>query len=209
MREAEDRRDGLDVEKLKNYIQRLSLTIQTLEGEVVDNTFTGALARAQEQHEFTKEKEKFARAQLDFVRSMQAKRNTVLLCVPPPKVSPVDMGTFDQHKSCSACGLLMYDDNALGMFMLPCNHAYHIYCFAHIASNKDTCMVIGCTQGISHTIWSLVLLENNDTCYQRVSQTIRPSGPVTKSDASRSIKIGMYPNLSFDIDLFISFYYLL
>ena len=54
----------------------------------------------------------------------------------------------------------MFDDEALGVFMLPCEHEYHIYCFAHGAGKQDTCMAPGCSQAISQRIRSLMLVDS-------------------------------------------------
>ena len=83
----------------------------------------------------------------------------MMLQVPLPKLHK-----FERESDCmyfwSACGVSLYDDEVLGMFILPCRHAYHLYCFAHIAAKEDTCLVSGCNQLISKNFKSFVFIDN-------------------------------------------------
>lgn len=161
IREAEKNQDAQDASKLqalRSKVDRLTLTLHTLAGVVVDSVVDGALSMALEQLELAQQMEASVRAQLDFIKSLQAKRSKVLLCVSTPKLPPVDMGYSNMRSICSACGLVMYDKDGLGMFVLPCAHVYHIYCFAHLATSKETCMGMGCMQTISPIARSLVVL---------------------------------------------------
>ncbi|MCO5562732.1 hypothetical protein L7F22_016364 [Adiantum nelumboides] len=167
--------DAMHVEELKNTVGRLSLTLQTLQVVVEEKAPLDAMASALKERDFTQEVEECAQVRVDFVRSMQVKRSTVLLSAPPPKVPPVDMGTLPLDKVCSACGLMMYDDDALGMFLLPCNHAFHMYCFGHLVARKYTCMEMGCMQLILHTMRSLVILGSTNANFQGVQSKTKPS----------------------------------
>lgn len=103
-------------------------------------------------------------AQLQFVKDMQSRKSPVLLQVPPPKVPKIEP-ECDGVTFCSACGVALFDDEVLGIFMLPCRHAYHLYCFAHIAAKGDTCLVSGCSQVISQNIRPWVSIDSGNTSY--------------------------------------------
>ena len=147
------------MQALRDRIDRLTLTIHTLGGVVVtDSVPDGARSMDLEHLELAEQREASVRAQLDFIKSLQAKSSKVLLWVPTPKLPPVDMGDSNMKSICSACGLVMYDKDGLGMFVLPCAHVYHMYCFAHLATSKETCMGMGCMQTISPIARSMVML---------------------------------------------------
>ena len=89
---------------------------------------------------------------------MQARRKKVFLSLPIPKIPPKDLGFSNVPNICAACGLVMVDANhGLCMFLLPCGHAYHAYCFAHLSMRKDICMAMGCMQVILPASKSLVI----------------------------------------------------
>ena len=195
VQEAEKGPDAQDAGKLqvlRSRVDTLTLTIHTLAGVVVDIVPDGARSAALEQLELAQQREALVRAQLDFIKSMQAKRSKVLLCVPTPKLPPVDMGSSDTRSICSACGLVMYDEDGLGMFVLPCAHVYHIYCFAHLATSKETCMGMGCMQTISPVARSLAMLGHTGApSYGVESRTT--SAPVLINSATKTtIESGMH-----------------
>ncbi|MCO5593124.1 hypothetical protein L7F22_047130 [Adiantum nelumboides] len=167
--------DAMKVEQLKNTVSRLSLTLQTLQVVVEEKAPLDAMDSALNERDFTQEVEECAQARMDFVKTMQVKRSTFLLSAPMPKVPPVGMGILPLDKVCSACGLTMYDDDALGMFLLPCNHAFHMYCFGHLVASKETCMEMGCMQPILHTMRSLVILGSTNANFQGVQSETKPS----------------------------------
>ncbi|MCO5564645.1 hypothetical protein L7F22_018311 [Adiantum nelumboides] len=152
--------NAMKVKQVKNTIDRLSLTLQTLQVVVEEKAPLDAMDSALKERDFTQEVEECAQARMDFVKTMQVKRSIVLLSAPSSKVPPVGTGTLPLDKVCSACGLTMYDDDALGMFWLPCNHAFHMYCFGHLVASKETCMKMGCMQPILHTMRSSVILSS-------------------------------------------------
>ena len=154
-----DAQDASKLQALRDRVDRLTLTIHTLGGVVVtDSVPDGARSMALEHLELAEQREASVRAQLDFIKSLQAKSSKVLLWVPTPKLPPVDMGDSNMKSICSACGLVMYNKDGLGMFVLPCAHVYHMYCFAHLATSKETCMGMGCMQTISPIARSMVML---------------------------------------------------
>ena len=116
------------------------MTLETLQADIEYEDCSDALVLMQKEVELKESKLKLRNAQMDFVAAMQRRKGSVLLQVPPPKppTGVVEINAADD--SCSACGVLMYDPNALGVFMLPCKHAYHIYCFAHLAGKEESCM---------------------------------------------------------------------
>lgn len=191
--ELERLQDSTDVEAKKQLtltVSKLSTTLLTLETVVVDNSSADTLSMAQLEVEWASKKEKYAGEKVDFVRRLQANRRTFLLCVPPPKVPRLDfdMGSFASNRNCNGCGLVMDDEVVLGTFVMPCSHAYHMYCFADIATSKDKCMAIGCMQPISHAMRSLVVLDNTDaSCPQAASN---PSSVPIKVEASISKPTG-------------------
>ena len=100
----------------------------------------------------------------------------MFLSLSTPKLPHDDLGLSDVQNICLACGLAMYDADGLCMFILPCGHAYHIYCFAHLATSKEICMAMGCAQMILPATKSLVMPGHIDAfSYARESQSIVPS----------------------------------
>ncbi|MCO5572067.1 hypothetical protein L7F22_025818 [Adiantum nelumboides] len=98
---AEDNNDVVDavhVEELKNVVNRLLLTLQTLHVVVKEKAPLDTMASALEEIDFTQEVKECAKARMNFVRRMQVKRSIVLLFAPPLEVPPVDMGTFALDK---------------------------------------------------------------------------------------------------------------
>ncbi|MCO5588615.1 hypothetical protein L7F22_042572 [Adiantum nelumboides] len=123
--------DAMHVEELKNMIGRLSLTLQTLQVVVEEKAPLDAMSNALKERDFTQEVEECTKAWMDFVRSMQVKRSTVLLFAPPPKVPPVDMGTLPLWTSSQLAnyqdGIGSYQDSTgsyqclTGSFHYQCN----------------------------------------------------------------------------------------
>lgn len=191
LQKAENVSDPVDAGKLQELRMRvdtLSLTIQTVDGVVLGSGPASAGNESQEFLENAKRIEMLVRAQVDFVKDMQARRNKVFLSLPTPKLPHADLGLSDAHNICSACGLVMYDADGLCMFILPCGHAYHIYCFAHLATSKEICMAMGCTQMISLATRSSVMLGHIDAPdYARESRsTIASMLPNTAAKLSFS-----------------------
>ena len=70
---------------------------------------------------------------------------------------------------------MMDDEDSLEIFVMPCNHAYHMFYFSHIATSKDECIAMGYIQPISHTTLSLlVMLDNTDASFSQVEATFNP-----------------------------------
>ena len=173
-------------------VDRLSLTIQTVDGVVVGTAPTSPGYESQDILENAKQVEMHVRAWLDFVKHMHARKNKVFLSLSTPKLPHLDLGLFNAHNICSACGFAMYDADGLCMFVLPCGHAYHIYYFAHLATTKGICMAMGCAQVISPATRSLVMLGHIDAPgYARESQSTIPS-MLPNSVAKSCFSHGMY-----------------
>ncbi|MCO5598478.1 hypothetical protein L7F22_052575 [Adiantum nelumboides] len=96
----------MHVDELKDTIDRLSLTLQTLQVVVEENAPLDAMASALKERDFIQEVEECAQARMDFVRSILVKRSTVLLSAPPPKVPPVeaDPSTKVKFVGVNKCG---------------------------------------------------------------------------------------------------------
>ncbi|MCO5594608.1 hypothetical protein L7F22_048641, partial [Adiantum nelumboides] len=80
--------------------------------------------------------------------------------VPAPKVPPPNAEISQVHDSSSACGLLMYDEEALGIFILPCKHAYHIHCFANRAGREEKCLAASCCHVIPDNIKESMFIDS-------------------------------------------------
>ena len=102
----------------------------------------------------------------------------------------------------------MYDADGVCMFTLPCGHAYHIYCFAHLAITKGICMAMGCAQMISPSTRSMVMPGHIDALgYARESRSTVPS-MLPNSAAKSSFSHGMYHTLSSLTLVFITGFFL-
>lgn len=99
-------------------------------------------------------------ARIDFVKAMQCKRSPIHLQVLPPKVPSSNAEKLQVPDSYSACGLLMYDEEALGIFILPYKHAYHIYCFANLVGREEKCLATGCDHLIPNNIKELMFIDS-------------------------------------------------
>ncbi|MCO5595686.1 hypothetical protein L7F22_049731 [Adiantum nelumboides] len=102
---------NLLVEKLKDQLKDAEDAL--LKAKVEEKAPFDAMDSALKERDFTQEVEECAQARMDFVKTMQVKRSTILLSAPLPKDPPVGMGILPLDKVCSACGLTMYDDDAL------------------------------------------------------------------------------------------------
>lgn len=151
--------DSSHVELQRTRVVTLEITLETLRSEVEYVDSDDAVQREFDRKE---SKAKLIGAQVDFVRYMQTKKSRVLLQVPVPKVPTGEASVHGLDRSCIACGVPMFDDEALGVFMLPCQHEYHTFCFAHVAGKQDTCIAPGCSQEISQRIRSLMLIDSDD-----------------------------------------------
>ena len=95
----------------------------------------------------------------------------------------------------------MYDKDGLGMFVLPCAHVYHIYCFAHLATSKETCMGMGCMQTISPVARLLVMLGHTSAPSYGV-ESRATSAPVKLNSAIKTtIEFGMHSISMYNLDV--------
>ena len=165
LQEAELLEDTSQVQSLQKRVANLVISLETVgvDFEYVD--CADALDMAHIEAEMKQSNAKLKGAQLEFVKDMQSRKSPVLLQVPPPKVPKLEAKCDGVTSCCSACGVAMFDDEVLGIFMLPCRHEYHLYCFAHIAAKGDTCLVSGCSQVISQNIRSWVSIDGGNTSY--------------------------------------------
>ena len=69
-------------------------------------------------------------------------------------------------------------------------HVYHIYCFAHLATSKETCMGMGCMQTFSPIARSMVMLGH--TIAPRVESRATSALVVLNSAIKTTIEIGMH-----------------
>ena len=183
------------VQGLRMKVDRLSLTIQTVDGVVMDTASSTAGCESQAFLENAKQVEMYVRAQLDFVKDMHARKNKLFLSLPMPKASHSDLGLWDVQTICTACGLLLNDADGVCMFTLPCAHAYHIYCFAHLATTRGICIAMGCAQMISPRIRLMVMPGHIDAVsYARESQSTIPA-MLPISAAKSSFSHGLYLTL--------------
>ena len=151
--------DTVDVEKAKARVFKLDMTLETLQAEVGDGDCSEELLEINAKILGLEKNLPIVNARVDFVKAMQRRRSRIQLQVPPPKVPPFNSDVLQVPDSCSACGLLMYDEEALGIFILPYRLAYHIYCFANLAGGEGECMAIGCGHLIPDNIKELMFVD--------------------------------------------------
>ena len=142
----------------------LEISLETFSADFEDVDHADALDMVQMEFKVKQSDVQIKAAQLQFVKEMQSRKSAVLLQVPPPKV-PRNEPESDWATFCGACGVALFDDEVLGICMLPCRHPYHLYCFPHIAAKGENCLVSGCRQVISQNFKSWVSIDNGNTSY--------------------------------------------
>ncbi|MCO5583602.1 hypothetical protein L7F22_037515, partial [Adiantum nelumboides] len=136
------------------------MTLETLQAEVVDDDCSSEILEINREIAMMDEIIPILNARVDFVNDMKHRKILVHLQVPVPKVPPPNAEILQVLDSCSACGLLMYDEEALGIFILTCKHAYHIYYFANLAGREGKCMAASCGHVIPDNIKELMFIDS-------------------------------------------------
>lgn len=157
--------DGLDAERKQASINKLQLMIRNLQGEVEYDGCVDALTMLQKDIDPKELNLKAINVRLGFVTDMQLKKKSILLQVPPPKAPTGDATTFGVFEDYTTCGVLLCHNKALGMFMLPCMNAYHIYYFAHVAHEEGSCMATRWNQVFSQNIKDLIYVDSGDNSH--------------------------------------------
>ncbi|MCO5584414.1 hypothetical protein L7F22_038340 [Adiantum nelumboides] len=134
------RAGSVDVDRETTRIFKLEMTLETLQAEVVDNDCSSEVLEINREIAMMDEIIPILNARVNFVNDMKRKKSSFHLQVPAPKVPPPNAEIWQVPDSCNACGMLMYDEEVLGIFILPCKHAYHIYYFANLAGREEKCL---------------------------------------------------------------------
>lgn len=149
-----------DVDRERARLFKFQMTLETLQAEVGDDDCSSELLEINREIAMMDEIIPIHNARVDFVNAMKRRKSPVHLQVPAPKVPPPNAEITQVPDSCSACGLLMYDEEALGIFILPCKHAYHIYCFANLAGREGKCLAASCGHVIPDNIKELMFIDS-------------------------------------------------
>ncbi|MCO5590863.1 hypothetical protein L7F22_044838 [Adiantum nelumboides] len=148
-----------NVERETVRVFKLEMTLETLQAELVDNDCSSEVLEINREIAMMDEIIPILNARVDFV-NMKRRKSPVHLQVLAPKVPPPNAEILQVPDSCSACGLLMYDEEALRIFILPCKHAYHIYCFANLAGREGKCLAASCGHVIYDNIKELMFIDS-------------------------------------------------
>ncbi|MCO5579863.1 hypothetical protein L7F22_033725 [Adiantum nelumboides] len=109
-----------DVERETTRVFKLEMTLETLQAEVVDDECSSEVLEINKEIAIMDEIIPILNACVDFVNAM-SRKIPIHLQVPAPKVPPPNAEISQVPDSCSACGLLMYDEEAMGYSYSPAN----------------------------------------------------------------------------------------
>ncbi|MCO5578844.1 hypothetical protein L7F22_032691 [Adiantum nelumboides] len=136
------------------------MTLKTLQAEVVDNDCSSELLEINREIAMMDEIIPILNARVKFVNAMKRRKSPIHLQILAPKIPPPKAEILQVCDSNSACGLLMYDEEALGIFILPCKHAYHIYCFANLAGREGKYLAASCGHVIPDNIKESMFIDS-------------------------------------------------